>query len=243
LLKEGVVIIKRNQIIFTLAPFISILIIFMFWSLLPIKFSNRSNSFSLILLIVFIGISVFRTLLIGWLSNSKFRMIGSIRSCSQSISYEISLSLIIFRVVSVVNSFNISGPLIYNISILFLTFPILIVWVISIIAECNRAPLDFAEGESELVRGFNVEYGRGSFALIFVAEYGIIIYFSLLTTLLFNIYSIWFIIPFMLLFLNMILFVRAAYPRLRYDKLIRVAWVKMLPIRILFFILIIIVCN
>jgi NADH-ubiquinone oxidoreductase chain 1 len=197
---------------------------------LPSVFDTNRLTLSFLMFMVLIGLSVYAILLIGWASNSKYRIIGSVRACSQSIRYEIRISIIIFSIILVLRRFNLSTLVSYNISIVWVTFPILTIWIISCVAECNRAPLDFAEGESELVSGFNVEYGSGVFALIFVSEYGIIIFFSLVTGILFS--SLRFL-PFFFLILNFILLIRSSYPRIRYDKLISLAWVKILPVRLL----------
>jgi len=240
LFKELLLMYKRNQLIFLLTPYLSILTILLFWSLIPTHFSRIRNRLSFLLIIVLIGVSVFRTLLSGWMSNRKYRIIGAIRSCSQSISYEVSLSLVIFTISIVLSRFNIRANFYYNFRPLLINLPIIPIWLISIVAECHRAPLDFAEGESELVSGFNVEYSRGSFALIFVSEYGIIIYFSLISSIIFIQVITWFILPFTIIFINFILIIRASFPRIRYDKLMYLAWVKLLPIRILIFILLLV---
>jgi len=132
------------------------------------------------------------------------------------------MSILVFTIILSYINFSISLRIVYKTSSVFIYFPVIVIWRISCIAECNRAPLDFAEGESELVSGFNVEYGRGQFAIIFVAEYGIVVYFSLLTANLFNIICIKPFIIFSII-VSIILFVRSVFPRLRYDKLIRLA--------------------
>jgi NADH-ubiquinone oxidoreductase chain 1 len=189
-----------------------------------------------------IGISVYSVLLSGWRSNSKYTILGGIRSSAQSVSYEISLSLIVFRVLLFLKRFNYFFFIKFSIN-LIIFFPLLICWFLSCVAECNRAPFDFAEGESELVSGFNIEYGRVDFALIFIRKYGIIILFSLLTCFIFfsKIELFFFIIR--VFFLIRMLILRRVYPRFRYDKLIYLSWFKFLPVSCLYLIFRFLICN
>jgi NADH-ubiquinone oxidoreductase chain 1 len=179
----------------------------------------------------------------GWSSNRNYAIIGAIRGVAQTISYEVRIALIFLRLIFLLGCFNIN---IFNINqsfiwFIFLFYPLYFCWLTSRIAETNRTPFDFSEGESELVSGFNVEYGRGGFALLFLSEYGRIIFMSYLITLiffggleyntffLFNLKSIFFCFLF--------IWVRGTLPRYRYDKLINLAWKIFLPIslNIIFF--------
>lgn len=229
--KEIIFIRKRNTSIFYMAPFVSLFIMLILWVVVPNIYFTLSLRLSFLIIIVFIGISVYPTILIGWASNRKYRVIGSIRSCAQSIRYEISISILIFSFIIRVSRFNTTNLQIYAMRIILINFPIIIIWFLSCVAECNRAPFDFAEGESELVSGFNVEYGSGRFAVIFVSEYGIIILFSIISGFLFIVRSVRFL-PTFITFLSLIIFIRSAYPRFKYDKLIHLAWLKLLPIRL-----------
>lgn len=166
-------------------------------------------------------------ILAGWSSNSAYALLGSLRSIAQTISYEVALVLILLSVLFLIGRFNLIYFELYqkNLWFLILFFPIGIMWIISSLAETNRTPFDFAEGESELVSGFNVEYGAGGFALIFLAEYARILFISILFSILFlgsQVYSFFFFLK-----LNFIAFlfiwVRGALPRYRYDKLINMA--------------------
>jgi NADH-ubiquinone oxidoreductase chain 1 len=123
----------------------------------------------------------------GWSSNRNYALLGATRGVAQTISYEVRIALIFLSFIFVVGSFNFSHFYLYQNLILFffLSFPMFLCWVASILAETNRTPFDFAEGESELVSGFNIEYGRGGFALLFLAEYGRIIFMSYLVSVIF----------------------------------------------------------
>ena len=135
-----------------------------------------------------IGFRVYGVLLSGWVSNSKYRILGSVRSIAQTISYEIRIALLLFRIFIFFNGFNLHYFFKFNFCFLLLLLLVLIfIWMISLVAESNRAPFDFAEGERELVSGFNTEYFSRGFAFLFIAEYGIIIFYRLLTRILWGI--------------------------------------------------------
>ena len=181
----------------------------------------------------------------GWSSNSNYALIGAIRGIAQTISYEVSMALIFLSMIFLICSYNFFNFSFNQLTIWFIFFflPIFFCWFTSILAETNRTPFDFAEGESELVSGFNVEYSRGGFALLFLAEYARIIFISYFILVLFfgglssgiflnNIFGIFFIFCF--------LWVRSCLPRYRYDKLIYLAWKIFLPVSlflILFYII------
>jgi NADH-ubiquinone oxidoreductase chain 1 len=157
--------------------------------------------------------------------KSKYAFLGAIRSRSQRISFEIIFSLCFIRLAIFVKSFEL------NIFINFFNLIFFSFFVIIILVELNRAPFDFSEGESELVSGFNVEYRRFSFALLFLAEYGSLLFFSGLLSFIFfngNLVLIY-------LVFRIILLIRSAFPRFRYDFLINIFWFKLLPFRVLYF--------
>jgi NADH-ubiquinone oxidoreductase chain 1 len=204
------------------------------WFCLP--FLVKLYSFSLGVLFFFCCISfgVYIVILAGWSSNSLYALLGSLRAIAQTISYEVALVIILIRVLFLINRFNLVYFEIFqnNLWFIILFFPIGLIWLISSLAETNRTPFDFAEGESELVSGFNVEYGAGGFALIFLAEYARILFMRALFSLLFlgsNLISLMFFLKLVLISFIFI-WVRGAYPRYRYDKLINMAWKSYLPI-------------
>jgi len=187
------------------------------------------------------SLSVYIILFSGWARNSKYSLIGSIRGAAQKISYEISLIFIILFPCCFKFSLNLNLFLSKGFKIGILVFPLFFVWLIKCIAELKRAPFDFAEGESELVSGFNTEYSALQFAFFFLGEYGMILFLSFLSVILFFPGSI---ILNTLLGLNIrffIILVRASFPRLRYDLLNILAWKFFLPLGILFLTLVLLI--
>nr|UQJ77489.1 NADH dehydrogenase subunit 1 [Trichonephila clavata] len=225
-----------NFFISFITPSVSLFLAMIIIALIPFNnfclFDNKHNILSFFIIS---SLSVYSILMIGWSSNSKYSHIGSIRSVAQMISYEVSFFLIILFISILANSYNFS-KIIYSQSLLWFFFGnlfLFIMWFSSCLAEVNRSPFDFAEGESELVSGFNVEYMGGWFALIFLAEYSNMIILSIISTILFfsSIKSF-----FMILFLITIfmLWVRGSYPRFRYDLLMTLSWKIFLPSILLF---------
>lgn len=182
-------------------------------------------------------ISVYSILLIGWAANSKYSHIGSIRRVAQIISYEVSFFLIILYIVIISFSYSFY-QLSQSQNILYFFWGniiLLIIWLITCLAETNRSPFDFAEGESELVSGFNVEYIGGWFALIFLAEYIRMIILRIITTILFfNSISYISSLIIIIIITIILLWVRGTFPRFRYDILIKLNWKLFLPISIFY---------
>ncbi|OIR25609.1 hypothetical protein BGC33_07240 [Bathymodiolus thermophilus thioautotrophic gill symbiont] len=163
----------------------------------------------------------------GWSSNSKYALLGAIRAMAQSISYEVRMALVLLGCVFMAGSIHLQSVKLWQEGTFFVIglaiLPLFAVWLISMLAETNRAPFDFVEGESELVSGFNVEYSRGGFALIYMAEYSNILFNRLFTCAMFlgsrDVYMLgqaW-------VFLFLFLWARGTFPRFRYDILIRLA--------------------
>lgn len=232
---------SRNKILFLSSPIIGIFLSLWIWLLSPNLEIALNFQFIILLFLLILGLGIYPLLFAGWASNNKYAFLGAIRGIAQTISYEISLALILFRILLTSLTLQIIkiGNYRITIEILILTSPLLILWLISCVAETNRTPFDFSEGESELVSGFNIEYGAGGFALIFIAEYAIILYFSFITRIIF----FGFFISFLgVSFLTTILFsfwvwLRATLPRHRYDFLIIIAWKKILPLTLIFCVL------
>nr|APX39415.1 NADH dehydrogenase subunit 1 [Gastrophysa janthina] len=180
------------------------------------------------------SLSVYTIMLAGWSSNSNYSLLGSLRSVAQTISYEVSLILILMSFLFLILSLNIIDLMLYQeyIWFLFMLLPLCMMWLVSSLAETNRTPFDFAEGESELVSGFNVEYSSGGFAMIFLAEYGNILFMSMVCVFLFlggNLMSYIFFLK--LGFISFFwIWIRGTLPRFRYDKLMYLAWKSYLPV-------------
>nr|UYX79089.1 NADH dehydrogenase subunit 1 [Gemmula congener] len=230
-----------------LAPVFSFILALLLWQLYPSLYSVSYFKWGILFFLCVSGMNVYGTLLAGWASNSKYALLGSLRAIAQTISYEVSMALVLLFPLFMVGSFNFmeikeSQEFIW---FSFLMVPVSFMWFVTCIAETNRAPFDFAEGESELVSGFNIEYGAAGFALIFLAEYANILVMSLFSALLFFGGSSFLVIEsdlgFMfkvLLFAFAFIWVRASYPRFRYDLLMNLTWKGFLPASLAFLLLI-----
>ncbi|PZR22119.1 MAG: hypothetical protein DI535_27040 [Citrobacter freundii] len=174
---------------------------------MPYFFDFLSFEFAVLFFLCLIGFSVYTTLIRGIVSKSKYGMIGAIRARRQRISYEIAFSLYILCIIIHNNVFNFVYK--FNLDLLIIYIPFLII----IIAELNRAPFDFSEGERELVRGYNVEFASVAFVLLFLSEYGSLIFFSVLSSVIFFDFSIFA----SFLIFSILIFIRSSYPRYRYD--------------------------
>lgn len=230
--KERLIPTGRNRFLFWLAPALSLTLALILWHLYPRSFGSKHVSWGLLLFFCVTALNVYGTLMAGWASNSKYAFLGALRAAAQTISYEIRLLLILLFSALILISFSWEKAALSIFPICLLLLPIMVVWFTSSVAETNRAPFDFAEGESELVSGFNIEYGGGLFALLFMAEYANILFISIATVVWFFRTSV--LNPLTislgtLFFALLFLFVRGAYPRFRYDLLIMLCWKSFLP--------------
>lgn len=236
-LKQILLPTSSNKAPFFYIPGFTLFLALRLWRLYP--FYPNPNNFKLgVLLFLRISrVNVYSTLLAGWTRNSKYSLIGALRGRAQTISYEVSLFIILFIPLLCLNRINLD--LFYSsVRTVTLFYPIFLMWLASILAETNRTPFDLAEGESELVSGFNTEYGSGPFALIFMAEYINILFFSLLSSLVFLNFSLErtklinpFIIILFTLFISLFfIWARTSFPRIRYDQLIYLCWKVFLPL-------------
>nr|YP_002791171.1 NADH dehydrogenase subunit 1 [Dysdercus cingulatus]ABZ02007.1 NADH dehydrogenase subunit 1 [Dysdercus cingulatus] len=238
--KEQTYPFMSNFLIYYITPIVMLLLSFMMWSLYPQISNVFGFMFGLMFFLCCTGLGVYGVMLSGWSSNSKYSLLGGLRAVAQTISYEVSMALIILCLFLFINSFNICNFLRFqhNIWFMFFSFPLLICWLSSCLAETNRAPFDFAEGESELVGGFNIEYSGAGFAFIFLSEYMSIIFMSLLSIMFFlggDFISLFFYVKLVLLIFWFI-WVRGVLPRFRYDKLMYLTWKIFLPISLNYFI-------
>ena len=244
LIKESVIPENANTFSFIFAPILTFLLSLIGWSIIPFSFFSFFANINLGLLFIFAvsALGVYGVILSGWSSNSKYAFFGALRSAAQMISYEVSIGLILISILLCVGSLNFIDIVAFqNYVYFFIPFsPLCLMFLISILAETNRAPFDLPEAESELVSGFNVEYASMGFALFFLAEYGSIILMSLLTILLF--FGGWLFIPILSIFypfflgfktcfiLFFFIWVRASFPRYRVDQLMRLCWKIFLPL-------------
>ena len=238
--KEQTYPIFSNYLSYYFSPVIRFILSLLIWIIIPYYFNLISFNLGILFFLCCIRIGVYTIIIAGWSSNSNYSILGGLRSVAQTISYEVRLALILISRILIIIDFNIIILLKYQnlIWFLFLIFPLRICWFSSRLAETNRTPFDFAEGERELVSGFNVEYRRGGFALIFLAEYSRILFISLLFVLLYlggYVLRIFFYIKLSLVSF-LFIWVRGTLPRYRYDKLIYLAWKIYLPLSLNFLI-------
>nr|YP_009663648.1 NADH dehydrogenase subunit 1 [Diorhabda carinata]QCW06693.1 NADH dehydrogenase subunit 1 [Diorhabda carinata] len=232
--KEQTYPFMANFNLYYLSPIFNLLLSLFMWMCMPFISINISFNLTILFFLAVSSLSVYTIMLAGWSSNSNYSLLGSLRSVAQTISYEVSLALILMSFLFLILSVNLIDLIKYQefIWFMYLLLPLCFMWLVSSLAETNRTPFDFAEGESELVSGFNVEYSSGGFAMIFLAEYGNILFMSMMCVFLFmgaNLMSYMFFLK--LSFLSFFwLWVRGTLPRYRYDKLMYLAWKGYLPV-------------
>nr|QXF29238.1 NADH dehydrogenase subunit 1 [Pentatoma rufipes] len=232
--KEQIFPYKSNYMIYYISPMFLLFLSFSLWCLFPFLFNVYNFNYGILFFMICTGMGVYGIMLSGWSSNSNYALLGSLRSVAQVISYEVSMIMIMLCLVIFVISYNLLYFMYYQQLnwFLFMCFPLFFCWTSSCLAETNRAPFDFAEGESELVSGFNVEYSSGGFAFIFLSEYMNIIFMSLLTVIMFmgcDLWSLFFYMKIMIIVFWFI-WVRGVLPRFRYDKLMYLTWKLFLPL-------------
>nr|ULO25754.1 NADH dehydrogenase subunit 1 [Hyalessa maculaticollis] len=238
--KEHIMPMMSNYIIYMISPIMGLLNSLMIWSLYPYMINCLSFNFGLLFFISCTSMGVYSMMMTGWSSNSNYALLGCIRSIAQSISYEVSLIMILLCPILMIESFNLINFYFFQNIMWFILLmtPLSFCWISSSLAETNRTPFDFSEGESELVSGFNVEYSGMGFAFIFLAEYSSIIFMSLLFCLMFlggKVSSMMFPIQIcMMTFL--FIWVRGTLPRYRYDMLMYLTWKCYLPVTLNLFI-------
>nr|YP_002727961.1 NADH dehydrogenase subunit 1 [Physopelta gutta]YP_009643427.1 NADH dehydrogenase subunit 1 [Physopelta cincticollis]ABZ02111.1 NADH dehydrogenase subunit 1 [Physopelta gutta]APO08857.1 NADH dehydrogenase subunit 1 [Physopelta cincticollis] len=228
-----------NFLIYYLSPMIMLLLSFTLWCLMPQLFNIYGFDLGLLFFLSLTGMGVYGVMLSGWSSNSKYALLGCLRAMAQVISYEVSMALIMICMFIFVFSYNFLEFFYYQSGVwfLFFSFPLFFCWLLSCLAETNRAPFDFAEGESELVSGFNVEYSGAGFAFIFLSEYMNIIFMSMITVVMFlgcDLLSFFFYSK-LVFIIFWFVWVRGTLPRFRYDKLMNLTWKMFLPISLIYF--------
>nr|YP_010515092.1 NADH dehydrogenase subunit 1 [Phyllomedusa bahiana]UXL87078.1 NADH dehydrogenase subunit 1 [Phyllomedusa bahiana] len=239
-IKEPIRPSTSSQTLFLIAPTMALTLAMIIWTPLPMPISFSDMNLGILFILALSSLTVYTILGSGWASNSKYALIGALRAVAQTISYEVTLALILLCTVLLAGNFSLQNFNIVQESIwlIFPTWPLAMMWFISTLAETNRAPFDLTEGESELVSGFNVEYAGGPFALFFLAEYANILMMNSISTIIFlGSSTINFMTSTTILLmtkasmLSMIfLWIRASYPRFRYDQLMHLVWKNFLPI-------------
>nr|YP_010029668.1 NADH dehydrogenase subunit 1 [Pimelocerus perforatus]QOU11174.1 NADH dehydrogenase subunit 1 [Pimelocerus perforatus] len=232
--KEQTYPFMSNFGLYYISPIMNLFLSLLLWMCMPFITVSLNFNMSILFFLSISSLSVYTIMLAGWSSNSNYAMLGSMRSVAQTISYEVSMVLILLSFLTLVVSFNLIDLIKFQeyIWFLFLMLPLSLMWFITSLAETNRSPFDFAEGESELVSGFNVEYSSGGFAMIFLAEYASILFMSMICVLLFcggDLVSIKFFIKLTVISFVWV-WVRGTLPRYRYDKLMYLAWKSYLPV-------------
>uniref|UniRef100_UPI0030FE26FF NADH dehydrogenase subunit 1 n=1 Tax=Amblyomma calabyi TaxID=3065602 RepID=UPI0030FE26FF len=237
--KEMNLMLYMNLIIYLISPILSISMMMMMWMIFYYNSGMMKMNLTLIFFLCISSISSYSILLGGWASNSKYSLIGAYRGFAQIISYEVSMAILIISLTFICESFSIKNLFLFqeNFQFIFSFAMVFIVWMIIMLAEMNRTPFDFSESESELVSGFNIEYGSWLFAIIFMSEYGMMIVISMLTNYMFFgmlIMNNFFTLKIMIL----LIIIRSTFVRMRYDKLMMMAWKSILP-SVIFFLFIV----
>ncbi len=253
--KETIIPTQSHRIVFLIAPMLLFMLALVAWAVIPVdaKLVLSDINVGILYLFAISSMGVYGVIMAGWASNSRYAFLGGMRSASQMVSYEVSMGLIVISVLLVTGSLNLTEIVMAErpFWVQLLLVPMFVVFLISILAETNRAPFDLPEGESELSGGFMVEYSAMAFALFFLGEYANMILMSAMTVVLFMggwlpplslpIFEmvpgiIWFALKTALI-LFFFIWARATFPRYRYDQLMRLGWKIFLPFTLLWIVL------
>nr|CAL37021.1 NADH dehydrogenase subunit 1 [Anilios australis] len=229
-----------SPLLFILSPILALSFAFMMWSPLPLPLQLTNMNIGFLFIMAISSMSSYTILWSGWSSNSKYSLIGALRAVAQTISYEVTLGIIILSMVAISGGYSLQTFSITQepIWLIFSSWPLAMMWFTSTLAETNRTPFDLTEGESELVSGFNVEYSAGPFALLFLAEYTNIISMNIISVVMFinpsttmnHETSTMNLMLKTMALTALFLWVRASYPRFRYDQLMTLLWKQFLPL-------------
>jgi len=255
LMKETIIPSGANRALFIFAPMLTFILAMMAWAVIPVNegWAIADINVGILYLFAISSLGVYGIIIAGWASNSKYAFLGALRSAAQMVSYEVSMGFVIVTVLLCVGSLNLTAIVMAQKTVWFFIplFPMFIIFFISTLAETNRPPFDLAEGESELVAGFMVEYSAMTYALFFLGEYANMFLMSAMTTTLFlggwlapidmapfNWVPgpLWFILKVCLCMFTFV-WVRATFPRYRYDQLMRLGWKVFLPISLVWLVL------
>jgi NADH-quinone oxidoreductase subunit H len=255
LMKETIIPSGANPVLFLMAPMLTFALAMLAWAVIPVDdgWAIADINVGVLYLFAISSLGVYGIIIAGWASNSKYAFLGALRSAAQMVSYEVSMGFVLVSVLLCVGSLNLSDIVRAQRHLWFCIplFPMFIVFFISALAETNRSPFDLPEGESEIVAGFFVEYSSMSFALFFLGEYANMILMSAMTSILFlggweapfavEPFTwipgvIWFVLKICFV-LFCFLWVRATFPRYRYDQLMRLGWKVFLPLSLLWLVI------
>jgi len=251
--KETIIPRDANKFVFLLAPCLTFVLALVAWAVIPFSETLVLSNINVGILYLFAisSLGVYGIIMAGWASNSKYAFLGSLRSAAQMVSYEVSIGLVLVSVLLCVGSLNLSDVVhAQEKSVWFILphFPLFIIFYVSGLAECNRSPFDLAEGESEIVAGYQVEYSAMAFALFYLGEYANMILMSgMITTLFLGGWLapfglsvipglVWFLLKVCVMLFGF-LWVRATFPRYRYDQLMRLGWKVFLPFSLFWLVL------
>nr|YP_006303599.1 NADH dehydrogenase subunit 1 [Minimugil cascasia]AEK53171.1 NADH dehydrogenase subunit 1 [Minimugil cascasia] len=240
-MKEPIRPSTSSPFLFLATPMLALTLALTLWAPMPLPYPMADLNLGILFILALSSLAVYSILGSGWASNSKYALIGALRAVAQTISYEVSMGLILLNAIIFTGGFTLQtfSTAQESIWLIFPAWPLAAMWYISTLAETNRAPFDLTEGESELVSGFNVEYAGGPFALFFLAEYANILLMNTLSATLFLGTSFIPLSPLLTtsiimikaVFLSVVfLWVRASYPRFRYDQLMHLIWKNFLPL-------------
>jgi NADH-quinone oxidoreductase subunit H len=248
ILKETILPSTANTVLFVIAPILSFMLSLVGWAVIPFgeTFVLADINVGVLYLFAVSSLGVYGIIMSGWASNSKYAFLGGLRSAAQMVSYEVSIGFILIAVILCAGSLNLSTIVMSQQTVWYglPLFPMFFMFFISALAETNRHPFDLPEAEAELVAGYNVEYSAAGFALFFLGEYANMIRMSSVTTIMFlggwlpfvDIFPInlvpgpiWFGLK-VCFFVALFVWARAAYPRYRYDQLMRLGWKIFLPL-------------
>ncbi len=253
--KETVIPTGANRLLFLLAPVITVTLALIAWAVIPVSdgWAAADINVGILYLFAISSLGVYGVIIAGWASNSKYAFLGAMRSAAQMVSYEVSMGFVLVTVLLCAGSLNLTEIVRAQAGLWFFIplFPMFVVFFVSALAETNRAPFDLPEGESELVAGFFVEYSTMGFTLFFLGEYANIVLMSAMTTILFmggwhpplhvEPFTwipgvVWFLLK-VVFFVFVFVWVRATFPRYRYDQLMRLGWKVFLPLSLLWLVL------
>jgi NADH-quinone oxidoreductase subunit H len=250
--KETIIPAGANRGLFLMAPMITFVLACLAWAVIPVAdgWAMANINVGILYLFAISSLGVYGVIVAGWASNSKYAFLGALRSAAQMVSYEVSIGFVLVSVLLCVGSLNLND-IVKAQSHVWFCFPMLpmfVVFLISMLAETNRAPFDLPEGESEIVAGFFVEYSAMAFALFYLGEYTNMIMMSALASILFLggwqaplgltfIPGVIWLIAKICVIMFFFFWVRATFPRYRYDQLMRLGWKVFLPLSLLWVVL------